>query len=166
MIPFLAGGFACGVGISYAVDKYVLQNHKDDDEADENEAGGILPKYVIPEPTNYTDQEFKLVIGIRTDLKFKLYDNATILGDIVIKSIINAIETQNPSLPYWYYFGQAKICVKVPSQEEMQSLSNNLDNTEIPYVTQTNENNQIIAIAIGPAPVELVDSVSRHLKLM
>lgn len=165
MIPF-AGGLAFGVGFSYVFDKYVHKGDKDESQIDIKQAETIHPRYFIPEPDGYTDDDFKLVIGIRTDLKFKLYDNATILGDIVVKSIKNAIDTQNPSLPYWYYFGQAKICVKVPSNEEMQSLINNLQNTEIPYVIQTNESNQIISIAIGPAPVELVDSVSRHLKLM
>lgn len=166
MIPIIAGGLACGAGISYVIDKFVLENHKNHNQDVEKGADTIVSKYVIPEPTEDIDEDFKLVIGIRTDLKFKLYDNATILGDIVVKAIKNAIQTQNPSLPYWYYFGQAKICVKVPNMEEMQSLINNLEGTEIPYVTQASESNQIIAIAIGPAPVDLVDSVSRHLKLM
>ncbi|KAK8891341.1 hypothetical protein M9Y10_028549 [Tritrichomonas musculus] len=163
MIPVFAGGLACGIGISYLIERFFVFDRDTEDQTVEQNS---TSKYVIPEPEEETDEDFKLVIGIRTDLKFKLYDNATILGDVVIQAIKNAVVTENPSLPSWYYFGQAKICVKVPSEEEMQSLINNLNQTQIPYVTKVNENNQTIAIAIGPAPVALVDSVSRHLKLM
>ncbi|OHT09873.1 peptidyl-tRNA hydrolase 2, precursor [Tritrichomonas foetus] len=164
IIPIFGAGVLAGCGISLLIDKLFFSKKSKNEENEQNHQLFNL-KYQIPEPLAFTNRQYKVVVGIRTDLKFKLYQNASILGDVVIKAVKNAIDSGNESLPPWYYFGQAKICAKVPNIEELNNLIENAKQNNVPFVT-IEQDGVPCAIALGPSPVEVVDPISRHLKLL
>jgi PTH2 family peptidyl-tRNA hydrolase len=79
----------------------------------------------------------------------------------------------NPAqLAPWLEQGQAKVVVRVDSLEEMQTVATNARAAGIPtYIvrdagrTQVEPGSQTV-LAVGPAPVALLDTVTKHLKLL
>lgn len=72
----------------------------------------------------------------------------------------------------WEWRGQAKVCLKVESEGEMLALYATARQIDLPaYVVSDAGRTQIAAgsrtvLAIGPAPVETINVVSGHLKLL
>ena len=114
MLPLFTSGVVCGLAAAYLSDNSDKAN--DEVKRPNSETITEISRYTIPPPASnfIPTEEFKMVIGVRTDLKYKLYKTATSLGDVVIKAIKNAVETKNELLSPWYYYAQAKICTKVP----------------------------------------------------
>ena len=116
--------------------------------------------------------DYKQVIVVRKDLNM----GAGKLAAQVAHAAVTAVEKskyQNPSwLRAWFETGQAKVVVKVNSEEELNELRKHAESlrltvvqiqdsglTQIPFGTTT-------CIGIGPGPSYLVDKVTRELKLL
>lgn len=72
----------------------------------------------------------------------------------------------------WYRSGQAKIAVRVKSLEELMKVKTHAEDLDLP-VAQVDDSGltqlplgTTTCIAIGPAPTELIDKVTKHLKLL
>ncbi len=72
----------------------------------------------------------------------------------------------------WYESGQAKIAVKVKSLDELMRVKKHAEGLDLPVI-QVNDHGltqlapgTTTCIAIGPAPTELIDKVTKDLKLL
>eukprot|EP00461_Guttulinopsis_vulgaris_P003060 UN03061 len=95
------------------------------------------------------------------EIRKKLYDI-----DIPIQALMKNIIAQ------WIMIGQAKIALKVDSDEQLSKLLEDLRNAGIPYYeirdagfTQIAANTRTVA-AVGPFPAKLLDPILGKLKLM
>lgn len=115
---------------------------------------------------------FKQVIVIRKDLKMGV---GKIAAQAAHAAVIGA-EAVKSGHPRWYssWFsgGQAKIAVKVKSLEELMKVKEHAENLDLP-VAQVNDSGltqlppgTTTCIAIGPGPEELIDKVTKDLKLL
>ena len=74
------------------------------------------------------------------------------------------------ALRYWARTGQAKVCVKI-SASELTHLQTTLNNAGIcTYLVEDAGRTQIApgsrtVLAVGPAPVHILDNFTNHLKL-
>ncbi|KAF7732746.1 hypothetical protein EC973_000017 [Apophysomyces ossiformis] len=138
---------------------------EDDEESDLDE----LPMGKL-DASKY--QDFKMVLVVRTDLGMTKGKIAAQCGHATL-ACYKAIKKSDPNiLREWERSGQAKVALKIDSEEkllELQALalSLNLTAQSIRDAGRT----QIAAgsrtvLGIGPGPVELINEVSGHLKLL
>ncbi|KAL1936594.1 hypothetical protein VTP01DRAFT_728 [Rhizomucor pusillus] len=117
-------------------------------------------------------QDYKMVLVVRTDLGMTKGKIAAQCGHATL-ACYKAAKSSNPEvLQKWERSGQAKVALKCNSEEimlELQAvaLSLNLTAQSICDAGRT----QIAAgsrtvLGIGPGPVELIDQVTGHLKLL
>ena len=159
VVTSLAGGILTGVICGMLYKK--KRNQPDQTETNNN----CVSKIVIPEPNLSYRKELKIVVGIRTDMKLSLPEMASCLSDVVIKTFINSILNKSPYVGNWYYLGQAKVCTKVQNPQMMEDLIKKAEENNVIYETLQYKG-QTAAFAAGPAPVDEVDIVTRHLKLL
>lgn len=161
-VSSLIAGTLIGYFAKRTITKRKLADENDTDADDNGKS-----QFIIPRPTYYSGVAFdsKVVVGIRTDMKLSMTEQASIYGDGVIKAVCASIASNSPYLSPWLYYGQAKICTKVQSQEMMNDLIEKAQNSEAISATIQYKDN-IAACVVGPAPVDEVDKVTRHLKLM
>eukprot|EP00634_Sargassococcus_sp_CCMP2135_P007926 CAMPEP_0198655908 /NCGR_PEP_ID=MMETSP1467-20131203/8652_1 /TAXON_ID=1462469 /ORGANISM="unid. sp., Strain CCMP2135" /LENGTH=829 /DNA_ID=CAMNT_0044391921 /DNA_START=105 /DNA_END=2596 /DNA_ORIENTATION=- len=75
------------------------------------------------------------------------------------------------ALRYWSLTGQAKVCVKVPTEAELLALAKTLSANGIcNYIVEDAGRTQVApgsrtVLAVGPAPVAVLDPFTNHLKL-
>jgi peptidyl-tRNA hydrolase, PTH2 family len=115
---------------------------------------------------------YKQVIVVRKDLHM---DIGKIAAQVAHASVLGAERTKHFNHVWfhrWFESGQAKVVVKVQSYEELIALRNNAENLSLTVVqvedrgmTQ-NPAGTTTCIGIGPAPTELIDRVTSHLKLL
>jgi peptidyl-tRNA hydrolase, PTH2 family len=116
--------------------------------------------------------ELKQVIAVRTDLQM----GKGKLAAQVAHAALSAAEATERSHSEWYTGwksqGQAKVVVKVKSEEEILDLMQNAKSLRIPAaliqdkgLTQVDPGT-ITCLGLGPAPSDLVDRVTGRLKLL
>lgn len=75
-------------------------------------------------------------------------------------------------LKMWFRLGQTKLVVKVKSEAELRQIAVDAERQALPYYLIADAGRTQIAAgsetvcAVGPGPVDLVDKVTGHLKLM
>lgn len=109
--------------------------------------------------------DHKIVIGVRTDIKLAASETYSALADAVIKTVVDSLKTNGENVDKWMISGQTKVCTKVQSPEMMDDLIQKAEEAGIQY-SVVEHNGHIAACAVGPAENDLVDKVTRHLKLM
>ncbi|KAJ8653050.1 peptidyl-tRNA hydrolase [Lichtheimia ornata] len=115
---------------------------------------------------------FKMVLVVRTDLGMTKGKVAAQCGHATLACYKSAMKSNPEVLRIWERTGQAKVALKCDSEDKMLdlqaiALSLNLTAQSICDAGRT----QIAAgsrtvLGIGPGPVELVDQVTGHLKLL
>ena len=116
--------------------------------------------------------DIKQVIVIRTDLGM---GKGKIAAQASHASVLATLEAKNHEVNWfnaWMRSGMKKIAVKVSSEEELnqyyklaekhklpRALINDAGHTQLPPGTAT-------AVAIGPAPENLIDPITGNLKLL
>ncbi|KAI5898645.1 peptidyl-tRNA hydrolase II [Schizophyllum commune H4-8] len=112
----------------------------------------------------------KLVLVVRTDLKLPAGKIAERCGDATLASYKTLI-ARNPQLvKHWERTGQAKIALKGSSQKQLEELERtakglNLCARAIQDDT-AKDGPATVILAIGPAPVDLVNRVTGKLRLL
>ena len=165
MLASLAGGIFTGVLCGMFFGKGQEDKQKREQIPDSQEQNTRVSKLVIPEPNFRYRKGLKVVVGIRTDMKLNLPEMASCLSDIVIKTVVNSVINKSPYIGSWIHQGQTKVCTKVQNQQMMDSLIQKAEENNVIHETLEYKG-QIAAFVAGPAPIEQVDLVTSHLKLL
>ncbi len=116
--------------------------------------------------------EFKQVIVIRRDLKMGSGKTAVQASHASVLGVEKVKSEKRRWYDEWRDTGQAKIAVKVKSLDELMKVKQHAEDLDLPVV-QVNDSGltqlqpgTTTCIAIGPAPTELIDKVTKDLKLL
>ncbi|KAM3127131.1 hypothetical protein pb186bvf_020774 [Paramecium bursaria] len=119
------------------------------------------------------DKRFKMVCVVRNDLKMGIGKIAAQTGHAVLGAYK---QMQNRNLVHdlfqWEECGQAKIVVKCESQQELLDLQSRAQQLGLNnYIVQDAGRTQVepgslTVMALGPADGNLIDQVTKHLKLL
>ncbi|WP_338599771.1 peptidyl-tRNA hydrolase Pth2 [Sulfolobus tengchongensis] len=119
---------------------------------------------------------FKMVIVVRTDIKMGKGKIAAQVAHAAVTLVLNVLNSNNLRwkewLSEWLQEGQPKIVVKTDSLDDIISRSNRAKEMNLPFSiiedagkTQL-EPGTVTCLGIGPAPENLVDSITGDLKLL
>ena len=170
-VPF-AAGCAVGFSVPFVIKAIKNNNHKKNTEQikeiknENQQQEEIDPRFSFPQPSFDYNGEFKLVIGVRMDVKHPPSELASLVGDMAIKSVVESMATNKNNVLQWLYYGQAKIVTKVPDLDTMNELIVKANENNVKFSTILNEQGEAILIGVGPAPVDTVNLVTRQLKLL
>jgi len=115
--------------------------------------------------------DLKQVIVVRTDLEMGKGKIAAQVGH----ACVLGAEHVRKSHPNWFeqwWNGQEKVVVKVPGIKELQEVKMGAIDLDLPWSEVTDaghtqiEPGTVTCISIGPAPENLVDKITGHLKLL
>ncbi len=113
----------------------------------------------------------KQVIIVRKDLKMGKGKLCTQIAHASVAALLKTMRVNRNWVEKWMKEGQKKIVLKISSEEELLNIYKEVSK-ELPAeiirdagLTQL-EPGTITAIGIGPAPDEMVDRYTSHLKLL
>ncbi|KAF9557859.1 peptidyl-tRNA hydrolase II [Agrocybe pediades] len=112
----------------------------------------------------------KMVLVVRTDLKLQSGDIASQCCDATL-ACYKALSQKNASLVrHWEYTGQAKIALKAKSEDqllELEAVAKSLNLcARVAFHKNANGEKVRSVLAIGPAPVGLMNEVTGKLRLL
>ncbi len=125
---------------------------------------------VVKRATRITEEP-KMVILIRTDLNMTKGKATAQACHAVLAAYKDASRRDPDMLEAWEQTGQAKVTLKVESQDEMMQLVKKAKDFGVTaqYIRDAGRTqlapNTVTVAAIGPAPKTLLDLVTGHLKL-
>jgi len=135
----------------------------------------VVAKAPPPRPKStsrkYVDEEAKMVILVRSDLNMGKGKAAAQACHAVLAAYKEASRKDPAILDAWESTGQAKVTLKVESEEEMIGLVKKAREYGViaQYIRDAGRTqlapNTTTCAAIGPAPKNLVDLITGHLKL-
>ena len=174
-----AVGFAAGVAAVLVCQRAARRVPKaldsDDDAADDEEGAPL----VAGARWGLRDAPYKMLLCINCDLrdeagnrtKMKPGKAAAQCCHAVLGCYRRAQRRAPAALRWWAATGQAKVCVKVPAEAELLELRARLAAAGVvSYLvedagrTQGAPGSRTVR-AVGPAPVRVLDPLTRHLKL-
>ncbi|CAH2094109.1 unnamed protein product [Euphydryas editha] len=152
-------GLGCGIciGISlFALKKYLKVFSK---------TAETLKKFA-------SNSEYKLVLVVRTDLNMGKGKIAAQCGHAAVGAYEKALKHDPDSLKLWKMTGQAKIALKTDSVDEIKQIADNAK--KMGLITSLIKDagrtqiapNSITVLGVGPAPKDVIDKVTGHLKLL
>mmetsp|Transcript_12618 Transcript_12618/g.38719 ORF Transcript_12618/g.38719 Transcript_12618/m.38719 type:complete len:189 (-) Transcript_12618:25-591(-) len=147
-----------------------------DDDASDDEEGAPL---VAGARWGLRDAPYKMLLCINCDLrdeagnrtKMKPGKAAAQCCHAVLGCYRRAQRRAPAALRWWAATGQAKVCVKVPAEAELLELRARLAAAGVvSYLVEDAGRTQVApgsrtVLAVGPAPVRVLDPLTRHLKL-
>ncbi|XP_033606629.1 peptidyl-tRNA hydrolase 2, mitochondrial-like [Cryptotermes secundus] len=117
------------------------------------------------------EDNFKLALVVQTDLKMEKGKAAAQCSHAAVMAYEQALHHQPAVLRLWQACGQAKVVLKVETERELLELAHKARNQGLitslvcdAGCTQVAPGSKTV-LGIGPGPVNLVDTVSGHLKL-
>mmetsp|Transcript_4270 Transcript_4270/g.6035 ORF Transcript_4270/g.6035 Transcript_4270/m.6035 type:complete len:190 (+) Transcript_4270:174-743(+) len=177
---FSFGAFAAGTLLGVAVSRrsggpIALHelNGGDDDSESEDEGERVRDEWGV------LDAPYKMLLCVNMELKDE-NGKATKMkpGKMAAQcchACLGAYRAASKRAPSavraWALTGQAKVCVKVPTEEELEKLRLILKEHGIPYYLVEDAGRTQVApgsrtvLAAGPAPVKILDQFTSHLKL-
>ena len=141
----------------------------DDDDFDEDE--DFDPNLIIDGYTS-DDSPFKLLLCVNMSLKMDKGKMAAQCGHATLGSYRIAAAYCPSAVRWWQRTGQAKIAVKIDNEKSMEDLKEQARAIGlVTYIVEDAGRTQIAAgsktvLAIGPGPVHLIDTITKHLKLL
>ncbi|KAE9609137.1 hypothetical protein Lal_00020506 [Lupinus albus] len=118
------------------------------------------------------DQELKMVLVVRQDLKMKSGKIASQCAHAATGMYAELMQSGRSLLRRWEQCGQAKIVVTCRNQQEMNIVKEAADTIGLPtFVVADAGRTQVLAgsktvLAVGPGPKSIVDSVTGKLPLL
>ncbi|BFU18383.1 peptidyl-tRNA hydrolase, putative [Entamoeba histolytica HM-1:IMSS-B] len=119
-----------------------------------------------------TNEEYKMVLLVRKDLKMQKGKIAAQCGHAAVGCVLKAQKYDPISLNTWRYYGQAKIALVVDNLQQLEQLEkkaeeSNLITKKICDAGRTQVvPGSITVLGIGPAPVSVIDQITGKLKLL
>lgn len=124
-------------------------------------------------PQAYADRgDYKMVLVVRNDLRMGKGKIGAQCGHAAVGAYQNAMKRCPQYVRQWENNGCAKIAVRVESESELMEIlkaarERNLNTCLIRDAGRTQiQPNSKTVLAVGPAPCQLVDQVTGHLKLL
>ncbi|XP_046964283.1 peptidyl-tRNA hydrolase 2, mitochondrial-like isoform X1 [Vanessa cardui] len=119
-----------------------------------------------------SNSEYKLVLVVRTDLSMGKGKIAAQCGHAAVGAYEKALKKDPDGLKLWKLTGQAKIALKTDSVDEIKQIADNAK--KMGLVTSLIRDagrtqiapNSITVLGVGPAPKDVIDKVTGHLKLL
>ncbi|KAL4604521.1 hypothetical protein ACB092_10G198600 [Castanea dentata] len=127
------------------------------------------PQFAV---SNNGDQELKMVLVVRQDLKMKSGKIASQCAHAATGMYAELMQSHRSLLRQWEQCGQPKIVVTCRNQQEMNKLMEAAENIGLPtFVVADAGRTQVLSgsktvLAVGPGPKESVDSVTGKLCLL
>ncbi|KAF5461627.1 hypothetical protein F2P56_017706, partial [Juglans regia] len=131
--------------------------------------GNLQQKYAV---SNNGDQELKLVLVVRQDLKMKSGKIASQCAHAATGMYAELMQSHRSLLREWEQCGQPKIVVTCKNQQEMNKLKDAAESIGLPtFVVADAGRTQVMAgsktvLAVGPGSKVSVDSVTGKLPLL
>ncbi|XP_059461592.1 uncharacterized protein LOC132190574 isoform X3 [Corylus avellana] len=122
--------------------------------------------------SNIDDQELKMVLVVRQDLKMKSGKIASQCAHAATGMYAELMQSHRSLLRQWEQCGQPKIVVTCKNQQEMNKLKDAAETVGLPTFNVADAGRtQVLAgsktvLAIGPGPKASVDSVTGRLCLL
>ena len=116
--------------------------------------------------------EVKQVIAVRKDI---VMGRGKLAAQVAHAAVLTAEKARSHRYDWfdiWLKTGQAKVVVRAENLEELIELENHARTIGLPAVTVQDSGltqippGTITCIGIGPGPADLIDKVTRHLKLL
>jgi PTH2 family peptidyl-tRNA hydrolase len=117
-------------------------------------------------------EEYKLVVLVRNDLKMGKGKIAAQVGHAAVECALFAEKKNKRAFDAWYASGQRKVVLKVEDLEELQSYvklasSNGLHVALITDAGRTQvDPGTVTCLGIGPAPESEIDRITGELKML
>ncbi|CAG9791643.1 unnamed protein product [Diatraea saccharalis] len=119
-----------------------------------------------------TNSEYKLVLVVRTDLNMSKGKIAAQCGHAAVGAFEKAQRKDPEGLKCWRMTGQAKVALKIDSVDEIKQIADNAQ--KMGLITSLIRDagrtqiapNSITVLGVGPAPKDVIDKVTGHLKLL
>ncbi|RLF90365.1 peptidyl-tRNA hydrolase [Thermococci archaeon] len=115
---------------------------------------------------------YKQVMVIRKDLKLSRGKLAVQVAHGAVTAAFKASKDKPEWFKAWFHEGQKKAVVKVENERELFELMERAKILDLPYALIRDAGlteippGTVTCLAVGPAPEELVDRVTGHLKLL
>ncbi len=115
---------------------------------------------------------YKMVIAVRADLEMGRGKIAVQVAHAAVAALEEARKRRREWAEAWLEGGQRKIAVKVKSEEELVMLEKVAEDLRIPSAMIRDRGltqlppDTATCIGIGPAPFDLIDKITRDLKLL
>jgi len=117
------------------------------------------------------EMKYKQVLILRADLHMSPGKAAAQAAHAAVSALEIARKTKPEWVKAWLNEGQRKIVLKVKSKDEIVQLKKEADLRGLPNAIIEDMGltelppGTITALGIGPAPADLIDPLTRHLKL-
>jgi peptidyl-tRNA hydrolase, PTH2 family len=144
----------------------------DDDDADEFDATQPRSTSTNSKDWGPQDAPYKMLLVVNTSLNMGKGKIAAQCGHAAVGAYKRASKQCPNAVRWWERTGCAKIAVKCPSEEELASIYQAARAKDIPlYLVEDAGRTQIAAgsrtvLGLGPAPKQVFEGVTSHLKLM
>jgi PTH2 family peptidyl-tRNA hydrolase len=116
--------------------------------------------------------EYKQVLVFRQDLQLSKGKVAAQAGHAAVSAAQDAYIHHKQWWESWFYEGQRKIAVKVPTEKELYELEEAAEDLGLPHalivdagLTEIPEGT-VTCLGLGPAPADRMDRLTSKLKLL
>jgi PTH2 family peptidyl-tRNA hydrolase len=116
--------------------------------------------------------ELKQVIVVRKDITMGRGKLAAQVAHAAVLAVERARLTRQDWLKLWFLTGQAKVVLRVENLAELVRLECRAQTMGLPAASVQDSgltqipSGTVTCIGIGPGPEELIDKVTRHLRLL